>query len=127
MEFLIYGLLALATSAYAIVLERVKPFIEPDLNWLEVAIGFAICMASPMAIARVVPGMTWEIYESRVWIAFIVGGFPIVIWQFYRGRRVATDTRIEAQRLLQKKNHADTTDTLAEQRRTQSPRGNADR
>lgn len=101
MEFLVYGLLALATSIYAAILERMKSFIEPDLTWLEVAIGISICMAAPMALARIAPG-DWTLYEARSWIAFVVGGLPIVVWQFYRNRRVAADTRIEAQRLRQR-------------------------
>lgn len=126
-EFLIYGLLALATSIYALILEQVKARLEPDLTWLEVAIGVALVLSAPFVLARVAPA-DWATYEARVWTAFVVGGLPIVVWQFARHRRNATATRIEAQRLLLKdRTHGNTTAALAEPRGAQPADGEGDR
>lgn len=77
----IYAALFLATSLYAVVLARLKHLWEPDLTWLEVVIGVAMCLLAPYADQRLHGPLISELYEQRVWLAFLVGGTPIVIWR----------------------------------------------
>ena len=110
-----YLALFLATTLYALVLAWLKRKWEPDLTWIEVAIGVAICMGAPAWLARAGLVESWQVYEQYAFLAFIVGGFPIAIWQTIHNRRAADATRDEAKRLLaQERGHADASDTLAE-------------
>ncbi len=116
--FDIYAALFVTTSLYAALLAWLKHLWEPDLTWLEVVIGVAIVLAAPALDQRNNGPLTSEIYEQRVWLAFLIGGIPIVIWRV--GASVRAWGRI-SQRIG--KNHdGNTTDcatSVAEQRRTE--------
>jgi uncharacterized membrane protein len=79
--FAIYCYLFAITTLYAVVLARLKHLWEPDLTWLEVVIGVAICLIAPYVDQRQHGPLTSEVYEQRVWLAFIIGGAPIVVWR----------------------------------------------
>lgn len=79
--FAIYCLLFAATTAYAVLLAWLKHLWEPDLTWLEVIIGVIICLLAPYFDQRQNGPLTSELYEQRVWAAFLVGGFPVVAWR----------------------------------------------
>lgn len=112
-----YLLLVLGTTLYAILLERFKHLWEPDLTWLEVAIGTALCLLVPFGLARSAPA-DWATYELRTWSAFVVGGLPIVAWQLFRMIRSRLQTMQEAHRLLAEEHqrHANAPAAVAEQR-----------
>lgn len=117
--FQIYAALMLATSLYAALLAWLKHLWEPDLTWLEVVIGCAICLVAPALDQRLRGPLTSELYEWRVWQAFIVGGLPIVIWRV--GASVRAWGRIA--RRIGKNHDGNTTDhatSVAHQRRGQS-------
>lgn len=117
--FEIYAALFFATSLYAVLLAWLKHLWEPDFTWMEVIIGCAICLVAPALDQRHNGPLTSELYEWRVWQAFIVGGLPIVIW------RVSASVRAWL-RIAQRigKNHdGDTTDratSVAAKRGTKS-------
>lgn len=116
----IYVVLFVATSIYAALLAWLKHLWEPDLTWLEVVIGVAICLMAPALDQRWHGPLTSEVYELRVWQAFIVGGLPIVIWRV--GASVRAWLRI-SRRIFPKDDHANTTDratSVAAERRGQS-------
>jgi hypothetical protein len=77
----IYIALFTATTLYAGLLAWLKHLWEPDLTWLEVVLGVAICLLAPYFDQRNNGPLTSELYEQRVWLAFVVGGLPIVIWR----------------------------------------------
>lgn len=81
---LIYTLLLLTTTLYALILDRHKERWEPDWTWAEVAIGILLCLTAPATTARLTPGHTWASYETHVIAAFIVGGTPIILWRLHR-------------------------------------------
>lgn len=109
-----YIVLFLATSLYAFFLYLLKRKWDPDLTWVEVAIGIAICMAAPMWLARV-GDIGWETYEAYTLIAFVVGGFPIAVGEAIRNRRAAEAAISEARTLVAKGQvHGDREDPLAE-------------
>lgn len=80
----IYMLLFLATTGYAALLAWKKHIWEPDFTWLEVIIGVVLVLAAPYADRLLNGPYTAEIYESRVWLAFLVGGAPIIVWSIAR-------------------------------------------
>lgn len=88
----IYAALLIATTLYAAALAWLRHIWEPDLTWLEVVIGVAICLAAPYADRQLNGPLTSEVYEVRVWIAFLIGGLPIVVWQL--GQSVSAWRRI---------------------------------
>jgi len=92
--FELYAALLLACTLYAALLAWLKHLWEPDLTWLEVIIGTALCLLAPYADQRLNGPLTSEIYEQRVWLAFVVGGFPIVVWQLGKSIRA----RLQAER-----------------------------
>src|SRR5260221_5838474 len=116
--FAIYAALFVTTSLYAALLAWLKHLWEPDLAWLEVVIGVAIVLAAPALDQRNNGPLTSEIYEQRVWLAFLIGGIPIVIWRV--GASVRAWGRI-SQRIGE--NHdGNTTDcatSVGQQRRTE--------
>lgn len=116
MELIIYTLLAVLASVYAYILDRVRTRIEPDLTWLEVAIGCALCLLAPTILARLTPNVTWSDYEQWTWLAFVVGGLPIVVWQFDKTRRNIAAIRDAVKKEL---TNANTTAEMAEPRREQ--------
>jgi hypothetical protein len=78
--FAIYCLLPIATALYALLLSRI-PKRDPDFTWLTVIVGVAICLGAAH-LDRLWNGpLTSEVYEWRVWQAFLLGGAPIVIWR----------------------------------------------
>ena len=79
--FQIYVVLLTTTTVYAVLLAVLRHLWEPDLTWLEVVIGTALCLAAPYADQRLNGPLTSELYEQRVWAAFLIGGAPVVIWQ----------------------------------------------
>lgn len=90
--FDIYLILIVTTTIYALILEWFKHLWEPELTALEVIIGVAICLAAPYADRLLNGPYTAEVYEQRVWWAFIVGCIPIVAW--WIGRNVRAWRRI---------------------------------
>jgi glucose dehydrogenase len=118
--FAIYAYLFAATTLYAVVLSRFKHFWEPDLTWLEVVIGVAICLIAPYVDQRQNGPLTSELYEWRVWQCFLVGGLPIVLWRV--GASVQAWVKI-GRRIFPKDDNGNTTDratSVAEQRRAES-------
>lgn len=91
--FAIYTCLFAATTLYAAILASLRHIWEPDLTWLEVVIGTALCLAAPYADQRLNGPLTSEVYETRVWLAFVIGGLPIVVWQL--GQSVRARLRVE--------------------------------
>lgn len=93
----IYSALFLAATLYAALLASLRHVWEPDLTWLEVMIGVTLCLIAPFADQRANGPLTSEVYEQRVWLAFVVGGLPIVAWQLGQSvrawRRVARRIR----------------------------------
>jgi len=83
----IYATLWLVSAIYAFLLARYRHLWEPDLTWLEVVIGVALCLLAPYADMRQNGPLTSEIYEWRVWQAFLIGGMPIVGWQIAQSVR----------------------------------------
>lgn len=104
--FVIYAYLLAATTVYAALLSRLKHLWEPDLTWLEVIVGIAICLAAPYLDQRHNGPLTSELYEQRVWLAFLVGGIPIVVWRV--GASVRAWRRIGRHTLLRE--YGNTTD-----------------
>lgn len=97
-----------ATALYAAVLSRF-PKRDPDFTWLTVAIGVAICLAAPAIDQRQNGPLTSELYEWRVWQAFLIGGAPIVIWQISQSVRAW----MSLIRRLISRMYGDTTDQAA--------------
>jgi hypothetical protein len=117
--FAIYAYLLAATTLYAVLLANLKHWWEPDLTWLEVVVGVFICLLAPYADQRTHGPLTSEVYEQRVWLAFVIGGLPIVVWRV--GASIRAWGRI-ARRIG--KNDGDTTDraaALAAERRAEPP------
>ncbi len=104
--FQIYTALFATASLYAAVLALLRHVWEPDLTWLEVVIGTALCLSAPYADQRLNGPLTSELYEQRVWLAFLIGGLPIVAWQL--GQSVRARLRVE-RRI--RGNHVSTRDT----------------
>lgn len=82
--FDIYLALFVVTSIYAGLLECFKHLWEPDLTALEVIIGVVLVLAAPYTDRLLNGPYTAEVYEQRVWIAFLVGGMPIIVWWLAR-------------------------------------------
>lgn len=116
--FAIYTYLFAATTLYAALLAWLKHLWEPDMTWLEVVIGVAICLAAPALDQRWNGPLSSELYELRVWQCFLIGGIPIVIWRV--SASVSAWVRI-GRRIFPKDHDGNTTDqttTLADQRRS---------
>ncbi len=106
--FQIYTALFVTTSLYALLLAWLKHLWEPDLTWLEVVVGVAICLTAPYVDQRHNGPLTSELYEQRVWLAFIVGGLPIVIWRV--GASVRAWLRISRRIFPRERANGNTTD-----------------
>jgi len=91
--FAIYTYLFAAATLYAALLAFLRHVWEPDLTWLEVVIGTALCLSAPYADQRLNGPLTSELYEARVWLAFLIGGLPIIAWQL--GQSVRARLRVE--------------------------------
>lgn len=126
MTIALYILLAALSTLYAVVLELYakKKRWEPDYTWVEVVLGVVLCLAVPFVLARTVGG-DWQDYEFHTWLAFAVGGTPIVIWQLWRAERNKRQTQDAIKYLLNEEylRDADRTHPLAQQRRDQPGRG----
>ena len=118
--FQIYSYLFAAATLYAVLLAHFRRLWEPDLTWLEVVVGTALCLLAPALDQRQNGPLTSELYEQRVWIAVLVGGAPIVAWQL--GQSVRARLRVE-QLLGDHGNTSDHTTPLAAERRTEPPAG----
>lgn len=79
----IYCGLFAVTTLYAWLLSRI-PQLEPDLTFVEVIIGVAICLYAAHFDLLWNGPYTSETYETQIWLAFKVGGAPIVIWQVWK-------------------------------------------
>jgi len=113
--FDIYLLLLATTTIYAALLAWKKHLWEPDFTWLEVVIGVTFCLAAPYADQRYNGPLTSELYEWRVWQAFLVGGAPIIIWSIIRTVRA---WRRIINRIWRRESHGEpSAETLAVQRR----------
>lgn len=88
----LYITLAAVIGLYAIVLHHLKELLEPDLTWLEVVIGCAICLGFAAWRQRLAGG-DWSDYERGVWLAFVVGGGVIITWQV--GRFIARQQELK--------------------------------
>ncbi len=82
-DLLVYPLLAVATSLYAVVLDKLKPLIEPNWTWAEVVAGCWMCITAARIRARLGPN-TREGAERAIHRSFVVGGIPIIVWQLLR-------------------------------------------
>jgi len=111
MDFLLYITLAATVGLYAVLLHHFKELLEPDLTWLEVVIGCAICLGFAAWRQRINDG-DWREYEHGVWIAFLVGGGVIIAWQVGRF--------VQRQKELQRRGISDTT-AMAEERGSRTP------
>lgn len=112
----IYATLFAAATLYAVLLANLKHLWEPDLTWLEVIVGVALCLAAPYLDQRHNGPLTSEMYEARVWLAFLIGGLPIVAWRV--GSSVRAWRRIGRHTML--RTHGNTTDhatSVASERR----------
>jgi hypothetical protein len=118
--FSIYSYLFVVTALYAVLLARFRHLWEPHLTWLEVVIGTVLVLMAPYLDARSNGPLTWELYEARVWQAFLVGGAPIIIWQL--GRSVNAWRRVERRIRGRDGNTADRTAPLAAERGPRAPR-----
>lgn len=109
MSDLTYAALFLATSLYALALERLRRdprrTYAPRWTWLTVVIGVAIVGAFvALRLALEVPPLTGQAlawWEWWVWVGhFVAGGAPIVIWQEVIDRR---DSDAAMERLLERR------------------------
>jgi hypothetical protein len=105
-----FGGLAAATTLYAIVLQRYKKLIEPDLTIAEVIVGTLICLAAARIRAKRGDGSGTD-YERAVRLAFVWGGLPIVGWQIWVMRERYRTALAEAIEGL--KHHAYPDETMA--------------
>lgn len=81
--FQTYCALFVATTLYAALLSRF-PKLDPDWTVVEVIVGVWLCLLAAY-LDRLWNGpYTSEMYETRIWLAFKVGGAPIIAWQFYK-------------------------------------------
>ena len=116
----IYVALFATTTLYAALLAWLQQALrlEPDLTWLEVIIGVTLCLLAPYFDQRWHGPLTSEGYEQKVWLAFIVGGLPIVVWQLSKSVR----SRIQVERGL-RDNATDQATAVAESRGRDSQTG----
>jgi hypothetical protein len=73
-----------ATTLYAGFLDAHKELWEPDFTWAEVAIGCALCLGAATLRTRMQPLPGWRDHERNVWLAFAIGGTPIIVWRLIR-------------------------------------------
>ncbi len=104
-------------TTYAVLLDWLRHIWEPDLTWLEVVVGVSLCLAAPYADQQYNGPLTSEVYQWRVWQAFLVGGFPIIVWQLGQSvrARLRVEQRIRGPRGIATENTA----PLASERRSQ--------
>lgn len=108
METLVFALLFTTTALYAAVLARFKHLWEPDYTWLEVVVGCVFVLAAPAVLWRMMPGAGVGDYERWVWVAFVVGGGPIILWRI----SAAVIAALRVQRTIHERKRAA---TLAEE------------
>lgn len=96
----LYLTLAAVVALYAILLHHTKNALEPDFTIVEVIVGCTICLGFAAWRQRITGDPGWQGYERSTWLAFLVGGVIIGIWQIGRAvwrqeelrRRGRTDT-----------------------------------
>jgi hypothetical protein len=114
--------LCATTTIYALTLDRLGPYLEPELAWAEVAVGTTICLTAAAVRARLTRPHCWRSYERCVWRSFAVGGAPIVAWQVLRTqRRYRQAIAYAARRLYEHRIPPRSTQTLAQSRGTGTP------
>ena len=86
----IYIGLFIVKSLYAFALSK-YPRLQPDFTWFLVVVGVGICMAAAALDRRLTGPLRVEEYELRVWLALIVGGIPIAVWQIGTSVRAWTE------------------------------------
>lgn len=112
-----FALLFLVTTIYAIALDHYagRKRWEPDWTWVEVAIGSAFCLLAATAATYVALGVAGLAIAALFWLAFIIGGLPIVVWQMTRMSSRYRQATAEARRLLEREgSNVNATFALAE-------------
>jgi hypothetical protein len=88
-DSLVFGSLVIATTIYAIVLDRNKRRalmgrkIEPNWTWAEVVVGDGLCLLAAGIRARL-GNKDRATYERSSILSFVIGGAPIILWQLWR-------------------------------------------
>lgn len=89
----IYLILFIATSLYAIGLQRIHDLYSPNFVWVTVVVGNAMIGGALAALcwADVLP---WAAFSHLVGLN-VAGGTPIIIWQLWQAnqRRIALERR----------------------------------
>ncbi|NTU85109.1 MAG: hypothetical protein HGA45_38075 [Chloroflexales bacterium] len=83
-DLLISSGLALVTTGYAIVLEHVRQHLEPDWAWAEVVLGTVMCLGAAELRVASTTAPTADDYRRAIWTSFVIGGTPIILWQFWQ-------------------------------------------
>lgn len=124
----IFTILFLVTALYAAALNRARTRgWEPDWTWLEVTIGSALCLVAGTAATYAALGPAGLVITIFFWLAFVIGGAPIVVWQLTRMSSRHRQAAAEARRLLQREErYADAPTALAESCRGESYPGQGD-
>lgn len=97
MNLLTYAATFLATSLYAVLLERMNKAYEPRWTWATVVAGVSVVLLGVLARIELLPLPTLPPIELARWVwrlvvgHFIAGGAPIVIWQVWQERRMLLD------------------------------------
>lgn len=111
MTTIVYVTLFLATTLYAVILDR---YGRRWYTWAQVVAGVALVLAAPFTMRQFGMITSAADYETAVWNAFLVGGGPIIAWQV--GQHIANLYETVEYRM------SNETETLAKQ-----CRGNAGR
>jgi drug/metabolite transporter (DMT)-like permease len=115
-EAVIYTVELAATTAFAIILNKLDRKYEPDWTWLVVMIGVIISAAPSMILARRDPTTTWEDYERRALAGFCTSGLIIIAWQLFQyAERRGSWNGYELARLILENRYADPTPPLEHQ------------
>lgn len=119
-DLLSYSTLFLATLLYAILLQwhdhRIEPEQASDQTVFKVIIGTFLVLLSVAVQVRLQPFLNgWQAVQ-RMALAFMIGGTPISIWQWWLGL-VRRDGAINYMR--QRRRHDDQTAVAGERRETE--------
>lgn len=97
MSILTYGATFLATSLYAVLLERLHKAYEPRWTWATVVVGVSVVLLGVLARIELLPLPELPPIALARWVwclvggHFVAGGAPIVIWQVWQERRMLLD------------------------------------
>lgn len=90
-EFLLYGELFLCSTLYVVYMDyrRKKQGLDdtwpsPDGAWLQVIIGVGMCLLFATLDVVLQPYRDVIQLIAVFWLAFFVGGTPVVFWQTHR-------------------------------------------